>query len=202
MDLKKRKEKFIEKKKQDIPMVVMERNFNMLYAEPCDLYEEIGNDIKSINRIKDIEELYNVENEKSAVIIDMREKEYTPEMDDITLSKQLNSNLIVIAEDIILENYQVFLHRVFGMDGVIFNTSYVDKQTIKDILLSSLLLGTTPILKFDNEDEMKKIEDWSMVKVVLINNKQLITNMPKNVKIISEEICESGQKIDACILKD
>ncbi len=178
------KKNMVKNKKEELPPHVIEMGLNMLFVEPINVFERIENGLKDINTIDDIEELYNITN-KATVLIDIRDKEYNEALDNIALAKQSNEHLCVIVRDILLEEYQVYLSRVYQIDGLLFDVSHLTTQMLKNIMFIAISMGITPILSINSEMDISKI-DWEITRVVAVKDKNIINKIPNNIKIIKD----------------
>ncbi len=178
------KKNMVKNKKEELPPHVIEMGLNMLFVEPINVFERIENGLKDINTIDDIEELYNITN-KATVLIDIRDKKYNEALDNIALAKQSNEQLCVIVRDILLEEYQVYLSRVYQIDGLLFDVSHLTTQMLKNIMFIAISMGITPILSINSEMDISKI-DWEITRVVAVKDKNIINKIPNNIKIIKD----------------
>ncbi len=178
------KKNMVKNKKEELPPHVIEMGLNMLFVEPINVFERIENGLKDINTIDDIEELYNIAH-KATVLIDIRDKKYNEALDNIALAKQSNEQLCVIVRDILLEEYQVYLSRVYQIDGLLFDVSHLTTQMLKNIMFIAISMGITPILSINSEMDISKI-DWEITRVVAVKDKNIINKIPNNIKIIKD----------------
>ncbi len=184
MNLLEKKKEIVKNKKESLPPHVIEMGLNMLFVEPNNLLERIDSGLSTIDLVNDIEAISNIEGEKT-IILDIRAMEYNEELDNIAYAKQKNEKLCVVVKDILFEEYQVYLSRVYQIDAILFEISHLTTQALKNIIFIAESMGLTPILHLKSEIDLKKI-DWQFVKAVCVNDQSIMDNIPGNVKIIKD----------------
>ncbi len=187
MDLLENKKRFIEEKKKDLNPNLLKRGLNSLYIETRSVTEKIDKGIKNILQIRDVEKLYNIKDE-AIVVLDIQSSPYDAILDTVSIVKRVNKQLCVIAKDIVLEDYQLYLFNIFNFDGVIFHPGYVDKRFIKEIEFLAAVMGIELIPIIKNRSDISEINKWNEINVVSPLNEDVIKSeeFPKNVKIIKD----------------
>ena len=202
MDLVRNKKRFIEEKKKDLDPGLLKRGLDSLYIETRSVAEKIENGIKKIVQIKDIEELYDIKDETIA-ILDIQKKPYEAVLDTVSIVKKVNEQLCVIAKDVVLEDYQLYLFNIYNFDGVIFHLEYVDRKFMKEIEFLSAVMGIELIPFIKNETDLSEINRWNEVNVVSPLNEEIIKSkeFPKNVKIIKDINSDIDEKYANAVIE-
>ncbi|WP_025270099.1 hypothetical protein [Hippea sp. KM1] len=166
------KKRLIKQKKDEVPPHVLEMGLNMLFIEPKEIIDRIEEG-KQIELIK----LDNLENSKAdTVLIDIRDMPYSSELDTIASNKSIKPELGVIVYDIILEEYQVYLHRIYQTDAIVFPLKPLNEKTAEKIIFIANSMGILPIPFIESLDELSKIKEMSFVDVLATNESDMDTD--------------------------
>jgi hypothetical protein len=185
MSLLNKKKEIIKNKKKELSPYVIEMGLYMLFIEPNNVFENVvEKGVDEFFFIDDIDKLYDIKEEKT-VVLDITDKNYDEYLDNIATAKHLNSSISVIVKDIVLEEYQVYLSRVYYIDALMFDISYLTTQTVKNIIPIAESMGITPIISIKSEMDLSKI-DWSIVKIVSLYDDALKSKIPQNIKIVKD----------------
>ncbi len=180
------KKKWVELKKIEIPSHILEVGLNMLYIEPHDMLERLKSR-KTIESIK-LDDIYEINND--TCFIDISHIPYNEELDNIAYAKQLKPELAVIAKDIIIEEYQIFLSRIYQFDAIVFPIKLLEKKELEKFMSIINSLGMLPIPLIQNKNDTEKIP-IELTKVIVIEKNM---NYPKE-KYIQFYIDEGGNLI-------
>ncbi len=161
MDINKKK-RLIEEKKQEIPSHIIEVGLNLLYIEPHNIKQRLDN-LEILKKIE-IENIFNLENK--TILIDISEQSYNEILDNIGFAKQMNPELAVIAKDIILEEYQIFLNRIYQVDAIAFPVSYLTKKAVEKLMFMTDSMGMLPIPITQSNEDLEKIPN-DLSKVII-----------------------------------
>ncbi len=161
MDINKKKG-FIKNKKHEIPSHIIEIGLNLLYVEPHNMEERLEN-LDVLEQIE-IKNIFNSRNK--TVLIDIYEQPYDEKLDNIGLAKQLNPELSVIVKDIILEEYQIFLNRVYHVDAIAFPVSHLTKKAVEKLMFITDSMGMLPIPIVQSKEDLEKIPS-DLSKVII-----------------------------------
>jgi len=162
MDIEKKRE-LIKRKKEEVPSHILEVGLNLLYIEPHDVISRIKE--KTIIEQISLKDIFNATNK--TVFIDISEHPYDDALDNIGYSKQLDPELAVIAKDIVLEEYQIFLNRIYQIDAVAFPISPLNKKAVEKFVNVMESMGVLPIPIIDEENDLAKIP-LRITKVVIV----------------------------------
>ncbi len=152
MDIKLKKT-FIKEKKREVPSHIIEIGLNLLYVEPHDMEEKLK-DVDTLEQIN-LDNIFDYEN--VSVLIDIRKHPYNEELDNIGFAKQLNPDLAVVVKDIILEEYQIFLNRVYQVDAIAFPISHLTKKATEKFMFIMDSMGMMPIPIIETDEDLDKI---------------------------------------------
>ncbi len=161
MDINKKKS-FIKKKKQEVPSHIIEVGLNLLYVEPHHIKQRL-NKSQILERIE-IKRIFDTENK--TILVDISDQPYDEELDNIGLAKQLNPELAVIVKDIILEEYQIFLNRIYQVDAIAFPILYITKKAVEKLMFITNSMGMLPIPIIQSDEDFKKIPN-DLSKVII-----------------------------------
>ncbi|MGB9743836.1 MAG: hypothetical protein ACPLW6_01010 [Desulfurella sp.] len=195
--------KSIEDKKKELPYHILEMGLNMLYKEPIDLKEVFSKDFCEIAEIKnfDQDKTYDITKITSALIINSDDVFLHGSLENISYAKE-NFNLPVIARDFFLEEYQVYLIRIYQADGIIIEPSLIDDQTLEKISLLSLAMGIEPIYEIRTQNDIDRLKKFDFANMFIFENENLISNIKKTKFNIfydtaknKENLTERGAKI-------
>ncbi|AHF97821.1 hypothetical protein DESACE_03250 [Desulfurella acetivorans A63] len=195
--------KSIEDKKKELPSHILEMGLNMLYKEPIDLKKIFSKDFCEIIEIKnfDQDKTYNIAETTSALIINSDDVFLHGSLENISYAKE-NFNLPVIARDFFLEEYQVYLIRIYQADGIIIEPSLIDDQTLEKISLLSLAMGIEPIYEIRTQNDIDRLKKFDFANMFIFENENLISNIKKTKFNIfydtaknKENLTERGAKI-------
>ncbi len=177
MDIKAKKE-FVRVKKKEVPSHIIEIGLNLLYVEPHNMEERL----KELDVLKQInlEDIFSYES--GSVMIDIFEHPYNEELDNIGFAKQLSPDLAVVVKDIILEEYQIFLNRIYQVDGIAFPITHLTKKATEKFMFIMSSMGMMPIPIVDNNEDLEKIPD-DLTRVIVFNKNY--NGKPK----IKDKIC-------------
>ncbi len=161
IDLKK---KYLEYKKKDIPIKIMEMGLETAFIYPQDLNEEFGkNEINYILHLNSTDDMENLDlSNISAVIIDTDETILNGDLDNMSFFKSLHKDMPVMANDFIIDEYQIYLLRAFGADAITIRPELVDKDILKKLVASVREMGMTPVIYIKNDDDVIKLKSANL----------------------------------------
>ncbi len=204
--IKSLKLKALENKKKDLPIHVLEMGLNMLYKEPVDLKEVLSKDFCEIAEIKnfDQDKTYTFHENTSAIIINSDDIFLNGSLENISIAKE-TFNLPVIARDYFLEEYQVYLTRIYQADGIIIEPNLISDETIEKISLLSLAMGIEPIFNIRTQKDLYRLQKFDFANMFIFENEDLISNInPSKFNIFYniniKKLVERGVKIFINIL--
>lgn len=164
MDIQRKKE-LIKRKKLEVPPHIVEMGLNLLYVEPHDMVARLQSS-KVIN-IVDIDDVLDIESE--TVFIDISHEPYDSRLDNIGYAKQMNPHLAVVVKDIILEEYQIFLNRIYQVDAIVFPVSELNRKSLEKFIFIASSMGMLPIPMINSESE-RDILPSDGVKALVLGN--------------------------------
>jgi len=156
------KKGFVREKKREVPSHIIEIGLNLLYVEPHDMEERLK-ELDTLKQIK-LEHIFNYGS--GSVLIDIFEHPYNEELDNIGFAKQLNPDLAVVVKDIILEEYQIFLNRIYQVDAIAFPISHLTKKATEKFIFITSSMGMLPIPIVETEENLDKLPD-DLTKVIV-----------------------------------
>ncbi|AEA33938.1 hypothetical protein [Hippea maritima] len=163
------KKKLIKQKREEVPPHVIEMGLNMLFTEPIDVLQRLK-ECKQIEPIK----IENIDSSTTdTIFIDISSMPYSSEIDNIAFNKSLKPKLAVIVYDIMLEEYQVYLHRIYQIDAIMFPVEPLTPKSFQKIVFIANSMGILPIPFIKDKEELKKIEDWSIIDVVALKDEKI-----------------------------
>ena len=109
-------------------------------------------------------------------MIDIRDMPYSSELDTIASNKSIKPELGVIVYDIILEEYQVYLHRIYQTDAIVFPLKPLNEKTAEKIIFIANSMGILPIPFIESLDELSKIKEMSFVDVLATDASDMDTD--------------------------
>ncbi|MGC8502565.1 hypothetical protein [Desulfurella sp.] len=202
-EIKSLKLKFIESKKKELPSHILEMGLNMLYKEPMDLKGVFSKDLCEIVEIKNFnqDKTYNIAKTTSALIINSDNVFLHGSLENISFAKE-NFNLPIIARDYFLEEYQIYLIRIYQADGIIIEPGFIDDQTLEKISLLSLAMGIEPVYEIRTQNDIDRLKKYDFATMFIFENENLIPNFEKtkfnifyDTAINKEKLTERGAKI-------
>ncbi len=187
MMLLERKKLSIESKKKDLPKEFLKQNLGSLLIDVNDVYERVRNGLKVISLLDSFEDLYK-EDGNGVVALDISNMEYDATLDNIAYAKRINDNLCVVVEDILLDEYQMYLYNMHNIDGVIFDIGNVDKDDLKNIVFLSQVMGIELIASIHSIQDLEKtIEYPETFRVFMVTDDKLTDKLPKGAYVIKDE---------------
>ncbi len=182
-----RKKLSIESKKKDLPKEFLKQNLGSLLIDVNDVYERVRNGLKVISLLDSFEDLYK-EDGNGVVALDISNMEYDATLDNIAYAKRINDNLCVVVEDILLDEYQMYLYNMHNIDGVIFDIGNVDKDDLKNIVFLSQVMGIELIASIHSIQDLEKtIEYPETFRVFMVTDDKLTDKLPKGAYVIKDE---------------
>ncbi len=182
-----RKKLSIESKKKDLPKEFIKQNLGSLLIDVNDVYERVRNGLKVISLLDSFEDLYK-EDGNGVVALDISNMEYDATLDNIAYAKRINDNLCVVVEDILLDEYQMYLYNMHNIDGVIFDIGNVDKDDLKNIVFLSQVMGIELIASIHSIQDLEKtIEYPETFRVFMVTDDKLTDKLPKGAYVIKDE---------------
>lgn len=180
-EIKALKLKAIEYNKKNIPMHVLEMGLNMLYKEPVNLKETLSQGFCEILEIKNFsqDKSYEIGKNTSALIINSDEVFLNGSLENISFAKEC-FNLPVIAKDYFLEEYQVYLSRIYQADGIIIEPNLIDNETLEKISLLSLAMGIEPIFNIHTKSDMERLKKFDFASTFIFEDINLIPYIDKS----------------------
>ncbi len=180
-EIKKIKSQYIESKKKELPMHVLEMGLNMLYKEPIDIKSILSSNCYEIAEFKDFNQnkIYNIDKNICALIVNSDETILNGSLDNISFAKE-NFNLPIIANDFFLEEYQVYLSRIYQADGIIIDPNLINDETLEKISLLSLAMGIEPIFRINTQYDLERIKKYDFANVFIFDNENLLENIEKS----------------------
>lgn len=182
-----RKKLSIESKKKDLPKEFLKQNLGSLLIDVNDVYERVRNGLKVISLLDSFEDLYK-EDGNGVVALDISNVEYDATLDNIAYAKRINDNLCVVVEDILLDEYQMYLYNMHNIDGVIFDIGNVDKDDLKNIVFLSQVMGIELIASIHSIQDLKKTSKYpETFRVFMVADDKLTEKLPKGTFVIKDE---------------
>ncbi len=180
-EIKKLKYQYIESKKKELPMHVLEMGLNMLYKEPIDIKSILSGNCNEIAELKDFnqDKIYNIDKNICALIVNSDETILNGSLDNLSFAKE-NFNLPIIANDYFLEEYQVYLIRIYQADGIIIDPNLINDETLEKISLLSLAMGIEPIFKINTQYDLERIQKYDFANVFIFDNENLLESVEKS----------------------
>ncbi len=186
MNLIENKKLLIENKKKDLPKDFLKQNLGSLLIDVNDVYEKVKEGVKTITLVENLDDLYN-ENGDDIVAFDIKEMAYNAELDNIAYAKRLNEDLCVVVEDILLDDYQMYLYNMFNIDGVIFDVQNVDKEELKNIIFLANVMGITLIYSVRHENDLNKIKKYEKnIRFLAVDDDSLVESLPDDAYIVKK----------------
>lgn len=182
-----RKKLSIESKKKDLPKEFLKQNLGSLLIDVNDVYERVRNGLKVISLLDSFEDLYK-EDGNGVVALDISNMEYDATLDNIAYAKRINDNLCVVVEDILLDEYQMYLYNMHNIDGVIFDIGNVDKDDLKNIVFLSQVMGIELIASIHSIQDLEKTSKYpETFRVFMVADDKLTEKLPKGAFVIKDE---------------
>jgi len=162
MDIQ-RKRELINRKKEEVPPHIVEMGLNLLYVEPHDVEHRLKRHdvIKKI----EIDDIFDISND--TVFVDISDRPYDSKLDNIGYAKQMNPDLAVIIKDILLEEYQIFLNRIYQVDAIVFPVSQLNRKSLEKFIFIASSMGILPIPMVADEDELEMLPEDGVKALVL-----------------------------------
>ncbi|OSS41428.1 Indole-3-glycerol phosphate synthase / Phosphoribosylanthranilate isomerase, TrpD/TrpC [Desulfurella amilsii] len=179
-EIKALKLKAIEDKKKSLPVHILEMGLNMLYKEPINLKEVFSQGFCEIIEIKNFNQArsYEIDKNTSALIINSDEVFLNGSLENISFAKE-SFNLPIIARDYFLEEYQVYLSRIYQADGIIIEPSLINNETLEKISLLSLAMGIEPIFNIRTQSDIERLNKFDFASTFIFEDTNLISNIDK-----------------------
>jgi len=177
-EIKKIKSQYLENKKKELPAHVLEMGLNMLYKEPIDIKSKLSENyceivhIENFNQDKD----YSFSQNTCAIIINSDETILNGSLENISFAKE-SFGLPIIANDFFMEEYQVYLSRIYQADGIILDPRLIDDKTLEKISLLSLAMGIEPIFKIHTKHDLERINKFDFANVFIFDNENLLESI-------------------------
>ncbi len=162
MDIQRKKE-LIKRKKAEVPPHIVEMGLNLLYVEPHDVKSRLER-YNIIKRIE-IDDILDVSSD--TVFLDISDVPYDSELDNIGYAKQMNPDLAVIIKDVLLEEYQIFLNRIYQVDAIVFPVSHLNRSSLEKFIFISSSMGILPIPLIKSESELEMLPEEGVKALVL-----------------------------------
>ncbi|WP_035587770.1 beta/alpha barrel domain-containing protein [Hippea jasoniae] len=167
---------WVRQKKQEIPPHVLEMGLNMLFEEPRDIFSKL----KNSQPLKPLQLEQIIDAQEDLVFVDAIKMPYTAEFDNVGFAKQLNPKLNVAVKDILVEEYQVYLHRIYGFDGIIFPISHLTKKLTETFIFMCDSMGMLPIPIIENELDLEKINSIELKAAITQFNKNGLVKLKQS----------------------
>ncbi len=179
------KREFINRKKEEFSPDFLKKALGGIFMPIHDLEMFVKEGVREAKRAGSPEDLLNMEGKRIAVI-DLKSSDYSPELDTVGMAKRLNENLAVLAEDILLEEYQLYLLYMYNIDGVIFDLSYTDAGELKKIVDLSAIMGINLIPSISSAEEAELIKEFGdVIRFVSPNEMGLYGSLSDRFKLLS-----------------
>ncbi len=177
----------INNKKKDLPEKLLKQGLGSLFISVNSIYEKVQNGLKKIELLENFDDLHTKKGDV-VVVLDIRDVNYDARLDNIAYAKRNNENLCVIVKDVLIEEYQMYLYNMYNIDGVIFDVKNVYEKDMKGIMNLASIMGIETIASLTSKDDLLRIGNYfDMMRLVVINNVNLLKYMPKDVYIIKDE---------------
>lgn len=180
-EIKELKSKSIEEKKKELPSHILEMGLNMLYKEPANLKEELSANYCEILEIKNFNQnkTYDIGKNTCALIISSDEVFLNGSLENLSFAKE-NYNLPIIAKDYFLEEYQIYLSRIYQADGVIVEPSLLNDEMLEKIAILSLAMGIEPIFNIHNLADLERFKKYDFAQMFIFEDKNLLKNLDQS----------------------
>ncbi len=177
----------INNKKKDLPEKLLKQGLGSLFISVNSIYEKVQSGLKKIELLENFDDLHTKKGDV-VVVFDIRDVNYDARLDNIAYAKRNNENLCVIVKDVLIEEYQMYLYNMYNIDGVIFDVKNVYEKDMKGIMNLASIMGIETIASLTSKDDLLRIGNYfDMIRLVVINNVNLLKYMPKDVYIIKDE---------------
>lgn len=167
--------KYLEDKRKEIPYHIVEMGLNMLYEEPIDL-KEIFNIQKEYKIFEfqnyDLDKDYKIEKDIDALIINTDNTEGGT-LESLAYAKTI-FEIPVIAKDVFIEEYQVYLSRIYKADGILIQPLFVDDEKLEKVSLLSIAMGITPVFELKTLQDIIRLKKFDFVEFVSVKNEELL----------------------------
>ena len=188
MQIIEKKKLFIENKKKDLSEKLLKNSLGSLLVDVNDVYERIEAGLNKIMRIDNLDDLFSFDNTAETVIIDIRNIDYSADLDKIAYAKRINENLCVISRDILLDAYQMYLSNMYNIDGILFDVEYIDSKELKEVFFLAGAMGIELIYGVKSESDLLKIrENCGDIRLVSpLQDGDFMRLIPDNVIIVKD----------------
>ncbi len=158
-----RKRELIKKKKMEVPPHIVEVGLNLLYIEPHD----VASRLRKLDMVKHVEinDIFDVRDD--TIFVDISEEPYDERLDNIAYAKQINPELAVIVKDIILEEYQIFLSRIYQADAIVFPVAQLNRKILEKFIFMAGSMGILPIPIVTSKNEFDILPSDGITALVL-----------------------------------
>ena len=180
-EIKALKLKTIEDNKKNFPVHILEMGLNMLYKEPVNLKEIFSQGTCEILEIKNFnqDKSYEIGKSTSALIINSDEVFLNGSLENISFAKE-SFNIPIIAKDYFLEEYQVYLSRIYQADGIIIEPNLINDETLQKISLLSLAMGIEPIFNIRTQSDIERLKRFDFASTFIFEDANLISYIDKS----------------------
>jgi indole-3-glycerol phosphate synthase len=180
-EIKALKLKAIEDNKEKFPVHILEMGLNMLYKEPVNLKEVFSQAPCEIFEIKNFnqDKTYEIGKNTSALIINSDEVFLNGSLENISFAKE-SFNLPIIARDYFLEEYQIYLSRIYQADGIIIEPNLINDETLEKISLLSLAMGIEPIFNIRTQSDIERLKRFDFASTFIFEDANLISYIDKS----------------------
>jgi indole-3-glycerol phosphate synthase len=180
-EIKALKLKTIEDNKKKFPLHILEMGLNMLYKEPVNLKEIFSQGTCEILEIKNFnqDKSYEIDKNTSALIINSDEVFLNGSLENISFAKE-SFNIPIIAKDYFLEEYQVYLSRIYQADGIIIEPKLINDETLQKISLLSLAMGIEPIFNIRTQSDIERLKRFDFATTFIFEDANLISYIDKS----------------------
>jgi indole-3-glycerol phosphate synthase len=180
-EIKALKLKTIEDNKKNFPVHILEMGLNMLYKEPVNLKEIFSQGTCEILEIKNFnqDKSYEIGKNTSALIINSDEVFLNGSLENISFAKE-SFNIPIIAKDYFLEEYQVYLSRIYQADGIIIEPNLINDETLQKISLLSLAMGIEPIFNIRTQSDIERLKRFDFTSTFIFEDANLISYIDKS----------------------
>ncbi|WP_022669956.1 hypothetical protein [Hippea alviniae] len=165
MEIKIKKD-LIKRRKNEVPPHVLEMGLNMLFVEPNDAAEFFKK--SGVVLPVDIEELN--EKEFESVLLDLTDMPYDERLDSIGFAKQNNTSMITVFKDLVLDEYQIYMYRIYGADAILFPVKPITSKLTEKVIFICESMGMLPIPLVEDEEDLSKITSWEFVRAIAVKD--------------------------------
>jgi indole-3-glycerol phosphate synthase len=103
--------------------------------------------------------------------------------------------MIVLFKDIILDEYQVYMHRIYGADVIIFPVDPITSKMVEKFAFICDSMGMLPVPLIENESGIEKIKNWNLIRMVATEGE---IDIRQDVFIAKYK---EGSGLEVCLIK-